>query len=154
MKTALEEMADNIRNAQIAEQEQLSNADKLRVQSEANYILEEFETAFAPELEILKESGVTWSAQHQDKRYSSQGFYIQFEREGKILKMDFSNRHSYRYEHVPYSSNRTGSMTYGSWSKEQFILFIHDGLFGNRDYATAPEEEVGTNKNKEDNGKI
>jgi hypothetical protein len=47
--------------------------------------------------------------------------------------MDYHNRISYRYEHVPQPLNRDGIIAarsvMGNWPKEDFVMFIYHGLF-------------------------
>ncbi len=104
--------------------------DKQYKESQAT-LIEEFEIGFVQVLDMLKESGVSYSAHYQDPRYEHMGTYIQFEKEGlPPLKMDFNNRRSYRYEYVQYSTDRYGTMTYGNWDMDKFILFLAEWMEG------------------------
>ena len=109
-------------------------------------ILKDFKETFKEYLPLLDEAGIKYSAHFNDPRYEYQGSYIQFEMQRtdkqphvakimgpKVLKMDFDNGMSYRYEYVPYNSRVNdgicGKSVYGNWPKKDLILFIYNGLF-------------------------
>ena len=86
-------------------------------------IVTEFEAGFESELPLLKEAGITYSPHYTDDDLNS---FIRFEKDNRILDMDFNNRNSYRYEHPENREHFT--KTYGEWSKDDFILWIDENL--------------------------
>ncbi len=97
-----------------------------------NRITSEFEARFEDILPMLKEAGITYKGGTQHHNYPSNATYIEFFLGEKSLKMDFVHRKSYRYEFVYKSSpsdyRQNGTMTYGEWDKDRFILWIYDEL--------------------------
>lgn len=106
---------------------------KLSKQREEIRIMEdEFKAGFAEEIPLLDEAGIKWAAHWQDPDYEFKGSYILFETDSKQLKMDFINRDAYRYEYVQHSLDEyrnRGTMVYGDWPKEDFIVWLDDQLF-------------------------
>lgn len=95
-----------------------------------NRITCEFEAGFKDILPMLKEAGITYKGGTQHRNYPSNATYIEFFLGEKSLKMDFIHRKLYRYEFVrkSYNSINCGTMTYGDWDKDRFILWIYDEL--------------------------
>ena len=114
--------ARELREAQRVEEEK-EQAEKTKECQEAMSILkQEFEAGFKSVLGMLKEDNIEYSAQRVDPRYPHQGSFIEFTKPGFTpLRMDFINQNNYRFEHVRKGH---GSMQYGNWSMDKFILFI------------------------------
>ena len=91
-----------------------------------NFLKVEFEECFAAYLPLLKKEGIKWNPDLQNRRHTHHGSFIEFTKGDKSAKMDFHNRHSYRYEYVP--NNSQGNSIYGKWDKEGFILFLYEGF--------------------------
>lgn len=127
--TKLSERVAEIKSSEAASKSQKEKLERKKVKAIKANLLAEFEIGFANELEILKEESITWKPMMQDERYEHLGTYIQFKRKGKILNMDFSNRKSYRLEFVSHSHRPYGgTMVYGDWSKDRFLVWISDNL--------------------------
>lgn len=125
MKTIAEKAAE-IRKAQSEISEQESNQVKAQKDKALALLISEFEIGFADELPLLKSSGISYSA-HYNSAYEHEGSYIKFTLKDKTLKMDFSHRAAYRYEHTT-PANPYGGMVYANWEKDRFILFIDEQL--------------------------
>lgn len=128
--STLHEKAQEIRAKREAEKNQrIENAKK--GQFEARMLLrKEFEIGFKDIIPLLEDAGISWDAFYQDPIYQFNG-YILFQYKGRRLKMDFSNRTSYRYEFVSEYKQRnghSGTMVYGAWDKDRFITWIDEKL--------------------------
>ncbi|MFA6947115.1 MAG: hypothetical protein WC220_14575 [Pedobacter sp.] len=88
-------------------------------------ILESFELEFKKELPLLKDAGITWDA-HFKTNYEHDGAFIGFIYKSYTLRMDYSQGSGYRYE-CP-NSNERGSMRFGYWPKNDFIVWIYEYL--------------------------
>lgn len=128
METKLSKLANQLKltQSEIKKSEEFRKALELKVIK--NRLRKEFKIAFADILEMLKEENITWQPKLQDDRYEYMGTYILFRRNKKTLAMDFSHRNSYRYEFVRYGNTYGGTMTYGAWDMDRFILWIYDNL--------------------------
>ncbi len=129
--TKIAELAAKIRleNKQVIEAQDAKY--KKEREAEILNLLTEFEEGFKNEIPMLKEAGITYSA-HFNTVYAHQGAYILFKHGLKELRMDFNNRISFRYEYTPWirglSERVMGRCVYGDWPKDEFILFIDEGL--------------------------
>jgi len=91
---------------------------------------EEFKTAFSEVLEMLADGEITFKAGWQDPRYDFMGRYIEFTHKNKSIRMDFRDANSYRYEYIPYRTDRNNAtMCYGKWPIDDFILWISNKFF-------------------------
>ncbi len=127
----LQQKAAIIRQARENARKDLEQIRRDKRQESIRILEDEFRVGFADEIPLLEEAGIKWSAHFQDPDYEFKGAYILFEKDDKRLKMDFASRGSYRYEYVPYSLEEyayRGSMVYGNWTKEEFILWIDENL--------------------------
>ncbi len=127
-QTSISKMAEAIRSKRSAIINETKSAEDLEREKLTDNLLVEFETGFAEQLPLLKESGISWSA-HINSRYTQDGFYIKFKSGDIELKMDFNSAKSYRYEYTGKKGKYNyGSMCYGNWDKEDFLLFIDEHL--------------------------
>lgn len=114
--------------------EQVAQQDGAQRQMEYDKVIkritEEFEAGFAEILPLLKDAGITYKGGTQEFNYPSNATYIEFFYDGKYLKMDFNHRKSYRYEFAKksYTQINYGTMTFGEWDKDRFIVWIYDEL--------------------------
>ncbi len=111
---------EEIKQKQLADQKAETDLVKTR-------LLKEFEIAFEPVLQMLKTENITYSAHYQDERYFHMGTYILFKTDRDELKMDFNSANSYRYEFIKYDRGY-GSMCYGKWDMDRFIIWIDEKL--------------------------
>ena len=83
----IQERAKEIREAKAlikSKEQQYSEQVKFRLEA----LKKEFEVAFAEVLPLIIETGVAYSANFQG-RHEHMGAYIEFDYEGRVLKMDF-----------------------------------------------------------------
>lgn len=92
-------------------------------------LAEEFEARFGHFIPSFIDLNINWQIKLQDARYIHRGTYVEFWIPGskKSVKMDFSGRHRYRLEFVPFTQPY-GSMAYGNWPDESFANFLVEGL--------------------------
>ncbi len=133
--TTIEEMANEIRNKRNEIKQQEEDFINKQAEKYLSTLLEEFEIAFKDYLPLLEEAGITYKAELQDRRYKFKGSYIEFKKDDKILRMDFNDKNSYRYEYVDYDNSgiRRGNSVYGNWNQEDFIIFIDEGLLNKKE---------------------
>ncbi len=125
-------MANKIREERESTAKRIYDDKKAHYDGIISRLESEFEAGFADYLHILHEDGIKYSLHLQNKEYEHMGTYILFEKDGKQLKMDFYNKESYRYEynqHTNLNGCNSARSVYGKWPKEDFVLFIADGLF-------------------------
>ena len=120
----IEKLAKQIKSGEAKAQRAIHQQILKEQQEFEAKLLEEFKIGFSEQLPLLEEAKITFSAHQNDARYSHKGSHILFKLNKSELRMDFTNRRSYRYEH----KTEGGTMTYGEWNKEKFILFIYDNL--------------------------
>lgn len=115
----------------LSEQQAKQDKEHLNREAEADkicaFITEQFRTAFLEYLPMMQEAGIKWSAHMQDRRYSSMGTFILFQKEHVVARMDFSNAKSYRYEFVRHDQGY-GTMVYDEWDKRRFALFLYEKI--------------------------
>jgi hypothetical protein len=92
-------------------------------------ILDAFKAAFYEYIPLLEQELIIISA-HYKSAYEHYGSYIEFQKGSYILKMDFNNCMSYRYEYT--KPDQHGSMVLSDWPKERFVIFIYNWLEGIR----------------------
>lgn len=126
MKT-IKDQAKEFKAQKLAEKTKEADTIEAEHQEHLKHLETEFNIRFADALPLLKAEGITVSFHKQNKRYKHMGTYVQFTKGAAILKMDFSNRSSYRYEYIPYQKGY-GSACYGAWPLDRFYEFIYDGL--------------------------
>lgn len=134
--STISELAKGIRDAKAAAEKIAAEKKSIAVRQHLSFIYQEFAIAFSEMLPVLKASGITWEPCLQDEAYFClqdeayffKGSYILFRKGDKSLKMDFSNRDSYRYEFQPYDTQGCGRSCYGKWPMDGFILFLDNGL--------------------------
>lgn len=105
---------------------------KIKADKERKRLLEEFEAGFGEVLAMLTEAGIEYAPGLIDEKYFAiKGTYISLKRGEKEIKMDFSNRNSYRYE---FTGDRMaanpirGNGVFGKWPMDDFVLWIYDEL--------------------------
>lgn len=125
-KMSLSQLAARIKKNEIDFEKQANQKIDAESKKALAFIQAQFELRFVDYLELLKNEGIEYSAKFHDNRYHHQGSFIEFKKGEKRLRMDFSNANSYRYE-CP-SEGKYGTMVYGQWDFDRFILFIHDNL--------------------------
>jgi len=129
----LQDLAAQIRLAKQTSELVRESIEEKRVNDYCATVVAAFEKAFDDELPLLKEAGITYHAEMNDRRYEFKGVYIRFEKqEVKPLKMDFvlsctSGGAGWRYEHVEYGGYMQSC--YGHWPKEDFVSWIANHFF-------------------------
>lgn len=124
----ISELAKEIRDAKVAAGIIAADKKRAEVREQLAFLHQEFAIAFSEMLPILEASGIAWEACLQNEDYRFMGSYILFKKGDKTLKMDFSNRDSYRYEFQSYDQKGYGKSAYGKWDMERFILFLDEEL--------------------------
>ena len=96
----LHEKALQIRAAR-EEQELKKKQERMTVIKEHLEIVKQgFCACFARYLPFLEQHRIKWSAHLNKPNYIPSGSYIEFEMDGKCLKMDFRNDVNYQYKHT------------------------------------------------------
>lgn len=116
---ARENASEEKKNSQLSEQNALI-AEKTK----------QFEKEFAAEIPLLTEAGIRYRV-FMKGIYNHQGYYVLFYKPGDVeqgrgLKMDFNGPGSYRYEYT--ERERIGTIAFGEWDKEEFLLWVAQGL--------------------------
>lgn len=125
-ETIISKMAAKIRNERKAAEDKKKAEEALKTEQALLEISREFEIGFASQLPLLEQAGINWSAHFNNNRYHYDGSYILFEKDGKILEMDFLNSKSYKYEHE--YPRGVSTKCYGEWPKDDFLIFIDEEL--------------------------
>lgn len=126
----LKEKAEAILKAEEDRKALLEEEERQKIIGIKQKLLSEFEIGFKDFLDLIKMEGINYKAQMQDDRYAHFGTYIEFFRGDKSVKMDFNSRNSYRYEFVKHNNDgRYGTMVYGEWSKDKFLVFLYRSLY-------------------------
>ena len=123
--------AERIRLAKRIEDENNKEKIEREARETRQYLENEFREAFPNVLPLLKELGIEFRGGMQDDRYQHMGTFIEFIHGSRRLKMDFSNRGSYRYEFVEYNrsiNGHYGNSTYGKWKEDGLFLFLDEKL--------------------------
>jgi len=127
------QLADKIRAEESAKQKAESERNAAEAKRIIEQLEEEFKHTFPDLLPIIEAEGITWRGGMQNENYSHMGTFIEFHYEGRSLKMDFSNRGSYRFEFVPYQGGNNypyyyGKSTFGKWPSSRFIVWLDENL--------------------------
>jgi hypothetical protein len=126
MKQSLIEKAQTIKNSRT----EAANIVLEKIVSERTKkeqaILESFKSTFYEYIPMIEEEGIEISA-HFKSAYEYQGSYIEFRKKDKILRMDYHDAITYRYEYTD-PHRMTCRSVLGTWPKEDLILFIYDEL--------------------------
>jgi len=130
METKIEKMAKEILlQREKARIEKIQEINKKRHEREEK-LLEVFKEEFKDYLPMLQEAGIVVTPYH--KTESGLDVYIRFRMGNRILKMDYTIDGTYRYEYT--NPREHGRSVYGKWPKEDFIMFLYEGLI-------APQEQ-------------
>jgi hypothetical protein len=132
MKQSLTGLATSIKDGRA----QAANSIVERIASERKKkeeaILESFKSTFFDFIPMIEEEGIKISA-HFKSAYEYKGSFIQFQKGDQLLRMDYQNAIQYRYEYTNPDRDTIGRSVYGTWPKEDLILYIYDELLSKID---------------------
>ena len=126
MKQTLSERALEIKNTRQKAADSVAERIATERAKQEKAILESFKSTFNDYIPMIEEEGIEISA-HFKSVWEYKGSYIQFRKNDKILRMDYQNAMTYRYEYTKPDAG-AGRSVYGTWPKEDLVLFIYEGL--------------------------
>lgn len=135
----LHEKALQIRAAQEEQRLKQEQAYLAQVKEHLENVEQEFCVCFAQHLPLLRRHGIKWSAHLNTPNYIHNGSYIEFEMDGKCLKMDFKGNNDYQYKYTGHYDLDTPDTF--SKTKEGFILFLDEFFFSEKPEPVAEHKE-------------
>jgi hypothetical protein len=124
--TPLEQEIEKIVSKREQERLDKEKEEIARVLRAKDRILLKFEDVFREYIELLRSSGVEYSAIFKNEKRENAGYAIKFTYKGKELLMDMSSEGTYRY--MFDNGDIYQKQEYGSYDKEDFLLYLR-GLF-------------------------
>lgn len=121
----IKKMAEIIIERESAKEKSKQLAYEREYANEKNRLYSLFVCRFVSFIELFESDGIKWDIKPKDPNDINGDWYIEFELGGYILKMDFASGQSFRLE---YTDKNPGSMVYGDWDDEKFVMFLYDGL--------------------------
>lgn len=137
----LHEKALQIRAAQEEQELKQKQEHLAKVKEHLEDVEQEFRACFAQHLPLLEQHGIKWSAHLNSPHYHyiHNGSYIEFEMDGKCLKMDFRDKNNYQYKYTGYYELDASDRL--STTKEGFILFLDEFFFSEKPEPVAEHKE-------------
>jgi len=126
-KLTLQDFYKSLSDAGVFDNIEHTDTFKQLLAANSEYVLSEFEIAFAEFLPMLHHEGITYEAGFNDHVHLYKGSFILFKRQHKLCRMDLQNRYSYRYDHHFFGEDTR--CNYGQLETRLLIGYLNDRLY-------------------------